>query len=220
MKLKGDQMKLFFCALSIVALLAWSTMASAATLVIDDGSVSGYRGHLLGATGVDVGGSLYDVTFYDGSCSGYYINCNPANFTFHDKASADLASAALLAQVFKDGAQGNFDTLPDLTFGCNQNCNAYTAYATVAPNFQNSDVKTSYAYNASVESADAVGSLTFYATAFLQQQNNMVFAVWSPQETGTTVSAVPEPTESAMMVMGLGVLALLRRKSARKTHQV
>ena len=93
-------------------------------------------GQLMGASGVLVDGGLYDVQFLDGTCIDLYNGCDyVSDFTFQTEASANLASQALLDQVFLDGPSGNFDSVPGLTNGCNDttNCVAYTPYAFVVP---------------------------------------------------------------------------------------
>ncbi len=89
-------------------------------------------GQLHGAFDVNVGGSLYDVEFVDGTCIALYGGCDEASdFTFQTFASAQLAARALLDQVFLDGASGPFDSDPSLTRGCEgaTACDPLTPYA-------------------------------------------------------------------------------------------
>ena len=68
-------------------------------------------GQLHGATGVDVGGTLYDVVFLDGSCISVYGTCEQSSFTFNSESDATIASQALIDQVFiNDAIKGDFDT--------------------------------------------------------------------------------------------------------------
>ena len=74
-------------------------------------------GQLMGATGVFVDGTSYNVAFLDGTCIALYDGCDEASdFTFQTAALATLASQALLDQVFLDGI-GLFDSNPALTNG-------------------------------------------------------------------------------------------------------
>ena len=75
---------------------------------------------LHGAQNVDVGGSLYDVAFVDGSCVGLFGGCDDAgDFDFATTQAAITASRALLDQVFiNSGAPALFDTTPSLANGC------------------------------------------------------------------------------------------------------
>lgn len=88
-----------------------SAPSFAATLIVDG------SGQLRGAAGVDVGGTLYDVTFREGTCTALFDGCDdPSDFTFTTLTDAQAASQALLNQVFIDGPAGNFVS-PSLTFG-------------------------------------------------------------------------------------------------------
>jgi len=91
-------------------LLAFNSSATAAPIL----QVVG--GELMGATGVDVGGTLYDVAFVDGSCIGQFSGCDnaSADFAFTTDSAAFDATLALLDQVFLDGPSGAFDSQPDL----------------------------------------------------------------------------------------------------------
>lgn len=215
-----------FRTLLACALIGWGGMASAAAVVLGDPNVKGTYTTLIGAKGVNVGGVMYDVSFEDTSCSGQYINCNPVNFSFHTKANADLASAALLAQVFVDGPGGHFDTNSSLTFGCYGPCSVLTAYDVVGFNKtsgNNSDVLTSLAINADAEIGDGIGAQQFFATAYMQSWNQWVYAVWSPSTVAPTpgpinvptVSTVPEPETYTLVLASLGLMgAVVRRKRA------
>ena len=112
-------------AAAIVASAGLMAEARAATLIID-----GF-GQLTGAEGVDVNGTLYDVTFADGTCTALFNGCDEeADFTFNSGAVAADAAQALLDQVFVDVGFGEFDSAPSLTNGCNvdANCNAFIPY--------------------------------------------------------------------------------------------
>jgi hypothetical protein len=98
--------------LMAIVLLAVPMLADSATLLVENGE-------LIGATGVQVNGRLYDVEFVDGSCIDLYGGCNsPSDFVFPDRASATLAAQALLDRVLIDGPAGAFDGNPRLTRGC------------------------------------------------------------------------------------------------------
>ena len=77
-------------------------------------------GQLMGASGVDVGGTFYDVQFLDGTCIDLFNGCDDtSDFTFQTVASATLAGQALLDQVLVNSvAFGQFDDIPSLTNGC------------------------------------------------------------------------------------------------------
>lgn len=102
------------------------------------GLISLVRGGILqGATGVNVNGTLYNVTFVDGSCAQTFTGCDQnSDFQFQTKNDAMAAGQALLIQSFLDGPFGNFDTRPDLTAGCQGNsgfCFVIISYAIAFP---------------------------------------------------------------------------------------
>jgi hypothetical protein len=73
-----------------LAMMGMAGTASAAVL-----NVSG--GQLLGAHNVDVLGTLYDVTFLNGTCIDLFSGCDePSDFAFNTQASATAAGQALL----------------------------------------------------------------------------------------------------------------------------
>jgi hypothetical protein len=114
----------------------FSTQVQPATLNIatDPNPVGQFE--LLGAFDVDVGGSLFDVAFVDGSCislfnESCYLSGPP--FTFNTDAAALDAATALLDQVLVGHAgEGDiflFDSDPTLTIGCGGTiCQVYTPY--------------------------------------------------------------------------------------------
>ena len=86
-------------------------------------------GYLIGATGVEVSGTLYDVEFIDGSCIGLFSGCDEASdFAFTTQAAALVAAQVLLDTVFV----GFFDETPYATVTCEPYifpCDAYIPYA-------------------------------------------------------------------------------------------
>jgi hypothetical protein len=152
---------------------------------------------------VSVGGSLYDVSFQDGTCVALFNGCNEqSDFLFSNQTAAYLASQALLDQVFI----GSYDTQPELTFGCTINivCSAATPYF--------ADASTAYHYasiNYSGE-GDTTGNRSQPRTDDLSFQSDKTYALW-------TVAAVPEPSTWLMMILGLGIVGhSLRRNNARQ----
>jgi hypothetical protein len=63
-------MRLLFSFVTLLVSIVLSSAASAATLIVDS------NGILTGATGVNVGGTLYDVEFVDGSCIALFDGCD------------------------------------------------------------------------------------------------------------------------------------------------
>lgn len=77
------------------------------------------NGQLTGARNVDVGGTLYDVSFVEGSCISIFSGCDQnSDFDFRSSTTAEEAAQALIDQVFLDVQEGLFDSDTSLTFGC------------------------------------------------------------------------------------------------------
>ena len=106
--------------MAVLALLLPLTAHSVPTLQVNG------DGQLMGATGVDVDGTLWDVVFDDGPWDFSSGTGLPAS----TKEEADLFSQALLDQVLVDSALGLFDSDPEMTNGCfNLNeCILFTPY--------------------------------------------------------------------------------------------
>lgn len=161
-------------------------------------------GQLAGASNVDVGGSLYDVEFVEGTCISVFSGCDEAaDFTFSDLTTVNVASQALVDQVFLDGIAGNFDTDTTITFGCTSAavCSAQTPYSLADID----NVNVGVALNAPLEANDGIGDGTNLRTADsgVGIGEFYAFAVWTP---------VPEPSTGLLMALGLVGLASQRRR--------
>jgi hypothetical protein len=171
-------------------------------------------GVLVGASNVDVGGALYNVSFVDGTCVDLFDGCDEvSDFTFRSEIDATNASQALLDQVFVDVAAGLFDANPPLTSGCeNQftgfNCIATTPYGlhpTSAPArlvvAAVNRVGPGNGFGLAPQD-DTIDSRDFHRLDDFTVTLNAVWAVWTP---------VPEPATTILLVFGLLGAVFTRR---------
>jgi PEP-CTERM motif len=187
--------------------------AEAATLIVDSGK-------LVGATGVDVLGTLYDVSFVDGTCAQAYGTCQLSSFAFTSANEALAAAMALDEQVFVDGVQGNFDTLPSLTMGCivassSSNCTSFIPFG--IGQFGSGLLDSAYVLNKAPTSlgfgvdGDTGTTFTGINTSYLNN-NAYTWAKFAP----AVASAVPEPATWAMMIVGFGLVGGSMRLRIRR----
>lgn len=176
-------------------LLTLSMGANSATLVVSGGQ-------LVGATGVDVDGTLYDVEFLEGSCNTLFSGCTDFDFTTY--AAATLASQALLDQVFL----GVYDADATLTFGIVSAPGHAVTPVPLAQDPTNTTTRVMWrAKNFSGTTEDVVVSAILLPAWDTNDIPGSVFADWTP-------SAVPLP--AAAWLFGAAILGLggLKRKKA------
>lgn len=195
------------CFRALITACAFSACAlvnAAPTLLVTDGI-------LMGANGVTVNGTLYNVRFADGSCNSLFNGCVQSAFTFGTFQSAMSAGQALIDQVLVDGPAGQFDSDPSLTFGC-----SYALCVTVFPYAFNPNYPaTSYALGAVVLNYSASPGDEFAQlhandldTTSLINYNYAIF------ELATADANVPEPSSIALFGLALAGMAFKRRRKA------
>ncbi len=202
---------MFFSIFATLSLAMGMNGAGAATLVFEDGQ-------LTGANGITVNGVLYDVSFEDGSANNIY---DYDDLTFNTVDEATLASTALLDQVFNsdlDGDYASVDNNYSLTFGIDNNFFGVgwieTVYAFTPGNEDDPDVvSTTTTINGNLDSEDYVESLSninagenFSSGIFGDIE---VYALWN--------EAAPVPVPGAVWLLGSGLIAIfgIRRRVNR-----
>ena len=163
------------------------------------------NGILTGALGVNVSGTLYNVSFVDGSCNSVFNGCSDGSFTFSTALDAAAASLAILNDILIDRPGHLFDTIPDLTRGCTfpGQCLIFT------PSFilgGTSFVQASGVLNSFNNAIDRVGVNNIPSTLDFLPDTKRTWAVWSVPQT------VPLPPAFPLLVGGFGLLLRRGRK--------
>ena len=186
--------------------LAIASHANAATLKLSNGVLNS-------ATGVDVGGVMYNVFFGDATCNYVFNGCSASTFAFSNGKDAILAAQALLDQVFIDGPVFHFDSQTNNSYGCS---NAVNCYSLIPYGKTGSLVNLAFALNNAV--GDDIAAKNFdpsQPTVDYSKIDNVQFAFFYLAPTPPAVPAVvPEPGSLALMGLAFGALAYLRRRKA------
>lgn len=188
-------------AAAMICVISSASAANAATSIV-------INGKLTGATGVNVNGTIYDVEFLDGTCVNLFNGCNSiSDFTFNEEGALQAASA-LLNQVFINTPEGQFDTNPALTFGCDESdiCDVrIPSYFSLSnPEL----VIGASALNTSSE-ADQFALSAARRNFDSSDASSIVFARFQQ------ISAVPEPSTWAMLLFGFGFVGVIMRSAKR-----
>jgi hypothetical protein len=196
--MKNNKTKVVCMAIAAVGIYLMATSSLAASLVVQGGQ-------LIGATGVDVEGSLYNVQFLDGFYSDTFQDESDLDTT--SEAQARLFGQALMDQVFVDTAEGLFDSDPELTFGCG-NLNECIVWIPFDIDFNTFEVTAVLAINRRAGAIqpegvrDVLGGNN-YSNNFADD-TNWVYADWQ---------VVPVPAAVWLFASALGLLGWMHRKA-------
>jgi hypothetical protein len=204
-------MRLRSCLAMLLVTFALRSSADAATLLVNGSGI------LTGATGVNVGGTLYDVEFVEGTCAALFDGCDSVNdFTFTTDADALLAGQALLDQVFLDTAKGEFDSDPGLTFGCIDTtfgvCAAMTPFGFGEFATGALGVLMGAAENDAAIALDNVFSQLLLLDTDSSATDEVVFARWAP----AAETALPEPATVSLLGLGLAGVGARRWRQRKQ----
>ncbi len=197
-----------------VILFAYSMQSFSALLQVNNGV-------LFGATDIGVNGTLYDVTFRDGTCAQLFNGCDQnSDFPFSnplapfsDTTLAVFASQALLDQVFIDSALGLFDSDPRLINGCTSTRIGFGCQAST-PLFVRlgaGSLGIIAAVNFSNELSDSVPAGAGQVATDSGNQIQVTYALWNLSST-TSPDPTPVPAPSVVILLGLGLIGLILTK--------
>lgn len=184
-------------------------------------------GKLVGASGVKVGDNYYDVTFKLGTCAQEFSGCiSSDNFLFKTWDLAQAASQALLDQVLINTARGNFDTVPSLLYGAENNA-SYVAIRTPFEYYQDyvwreyyDDIEGTYYSIEELERGVNYSMLYNFEDESIDQKTggyNLINSTLSPNQawaiwTAADPTPVPAPLPILGAVAAIGWSRKLRRR--------
>jgi hypothetical protein len=191
--------------LAVPALLMLGLLGPAAHAA----SLNVVDGNLLGASGVMLGDSLYDVNFVGGTCKIAFNGCDFGfSFLFKNFNDAFDASRALLSQVLIDGPMGSFGSEPSRTNGISLSYGfIYTPVRNVSGFVESAVIR-----NQILSSSDQVFRGDFRSIKDFSNDQGATLAVWSY---AAPPSQVPLPPAYLLLLGGMVSLATCGCRSLR-----
>lgn len=208
-----------FLASAVVCFASFHVAAAPQLITGDTG--------LLGADGINVSGTLYNVRFVEGTCESVFAGCT--NFAF-DGAGTQTALQALISQVFTNTA---YDLYPTATNGCGvfdllgmTNCGIISPYS----RSDDSLVLAKQFLNTQGEGGNFVLDKTIYSGFDTFNDGSgpvngsgkqyFVYAKWEraqTQQPGPQPKPLPEPSSYALFAAAfMGLMAARRRPQPKR----
>lgn len=195
-----------FFAMITLGFLALTSQAQALTLNV-------VGGQLLGASGVNVGGTLYDVEFLDGTCVALFNGCDSVtDFTFQAQPDAFSAVQVLFDEVFIDSTFGQFRSDPSSINGISgPSAIIFMPYA-----FNSTAASLTSAAVVIIPASNVAGVFPG-SVSFFNDLTNSPESTYA-RFTAVPLSVVPLPPAGVLFGSGLVFLALLRRRAKKLAH--
>ena len=201
-----------------VLMLIWAIFATSGSGVASATVVLTFDGNQLsGAQNLSVSGTLYDVSFRDGTCAQLFDDCDEtSDLAFTTSGTASAAANALFDFVFVDGSLGNFDSNPGRTLGCgNPVCKTLIPFSvTIRSGFVNAVVAENWD-----ERANPIDTVTVFQEDIDgdtgQQLATLNYALFTLSSERTPM---PAPAALPLLATGLGIMGFFGWRR-RQRHQ-
>ena len=167
------------------------------------------NGQLTGATGIDINGSLFDVEFLKGTCSGLFAGCDESSdFFWTTQSEAIDASNALGNQIF-NSLNPIFNSSPELIYGCSSTlvCDIRSLYG-----FAFGSPNLTAAYNYSVRGGENLVQPWLFERVTEIASPIVSYAWWSAATVKPGPNPVPAPQTLGLFLLGVFGLVINRNK--------
>lgn len=199
----------FRSILTSLALTAFLQPAAAATIQVEGGE-------LVGATDLQAGDAIVDVSFVDGSCAEVFDGCDElSDFQQFENEFARSILEAIRDDVIVDGAAGAFDSNALLTRGCERGVrNLDFGCGFALPLVRTGNIGSDFIPGAVLGNLSAgtsgIDKRISFGSVF---QGNTTQAVWVVvSNIRTDVAAVPLPASLPMIAVALFAIGAIGRR--------